>query len=81
VLRRAGVESKKQVTFCVAARHVSTFEDGEKIGIKANLSRPPEFNVVLFDAQALVDLGGAAFKTTRFMRSLIEKRRRPLRGL
>jgi hypothetical protein len=80
VLRRAGVESKKQVTLCVAALHVSTFEYGEKKGIKANLSRPPEFNVVLFDAQALVDLGGAAFKTTRFMRSLIEKRRRQLRG-
>jgi hypothetical protein len=68
VLRRAGVTRKKQVTLCVAALHVGTFEYGEKKGIKANLPRPPKFNVVLFDARAFVGLGGAAFKTTLFMR-------------
>jgi hypothetical protein len=76
VLRVAGINSKKQVTLCVAALQISddfTFAPGEaKSNKKKKLITPP-FNVVLFDAASLRGLGGGVLDTTRFMRYIVGK--------
>jgi hypothetical protein len=75
VLRVAGINSKKQVTLCVAALKIGddfTFAPGEAKSKKKNLITPP-FNVVLFDAASFRGLGGEALNTTRFMRFIDDK--------
>ena len=70
VLRVAGINSKKQVTLCVAALKIGddfTFAPGEAKSKKKKLITPP-FNVVLFDAASFRGLGGEVLNTTRFMR-------------
>jgi hypothetical protein len=72
VLRVAGINSKKQVTLCVAALQIGddfTFAPGEakSNNNKKKLITPP-FNVVLFDAASFRGLGGGALNSTLFMR-------------
>jgi hypothetical protein len=61
VLRRAGIQSARQVTLCIAALNYG------KIDLKA-LGAP--FNVVLFDSSDFRGLGGAAFRDSRLFRSM-----------
>jgi hypothetical protein len=71
VLRRAGINSKKQVTLCVAALHIGdnfTFVPAEAKSKKKKKLITPPFNVVLFDAASYRGLGGGVLDTTRFMR-------------
>jgi hypothetical protein len=71
VLRVAGINSKKQVTLCVAALHIGdnfTFVPAEAKSKKKKKLITPPFNVVLFDAASFRGLGGGALDTTRFMR-------------
>lgn len=60
--RRAGINSAKQVTLCVAAINLS-----DKLDLK-KLNAP--FSVVLFDEDDFRALGGAAFRNTCFFREL-----------
>jgi hypothetical protein len=69
VLRRAGIESKQQVTLCVAALEIGNVILTPKRGELSSFLAPPKFNVVLFDEAAFRALGGAALNTTHFMRS------------
>jgi hypothetical protein len=62
VWRRAGINSAKQVTLCVAAINLS-----DKLDLK-KLNAP--FSVVLFDEDDFRALGGAAFRNTCFFRNL-----------
>jgi hypothetical protein len=75
VLRVAGINSKKQVTLCVAALQIGddfTFAPGEAKSKKKKLITPP-FNVVLFDAASFRGVGGKVLDTTRFMRFIDDK--------
>jgi hypothetical protein len=57
------------VTLCVAALKVGKIILKPNYGETSSLAVPlPEFNVVLFDEAAFRGLGGAALRTTRFMR-------------
>jgi hypothetical protein len=60
VLRRAGIQSARQVTLCIAALNYG------EIDLKA-LGAP--FNVVLFDSADFRGLGGETFRDTRLFRS------------
>jgi hypothetical protein len=74
VLRRAGINSKKQVTLCVAALKIGdnfTFNPADEDENKTLIT--PPFNVVLFDAASFRGLGGEALNTTRFMRFIDDK--------
>jgi hypothetical protein len=62
VWRRAGINSCKQVTLCVAAINLSDEIALEKLN--------PPFNIVLFDGDDFRALGGAAFGDSYFFRYL-----------
>jgi hypothetical protein len=71
VLRRAGVDSKNQVTLCIAALKFGdnfTFKTAQSCTKKKLIVSP--FNVALFDAAQVAALGGAALSTTRFMHDI-----------
>jgi hypothetical protein len=74
VLRVAGINSKKQVTLCVAALTIGdnfTFNPADDDENKTLIT--PPFNVVLFDAASFRSLGGKVLDTTRFMRFIDDK--------
>ena len=62
VLRRAGINSARQVTLCIAVINLDATIDLKTLGAP--------FNIVLFDSDDFRALGGAAFRDTRFFRDM-----------